>query len=121
MLRPRFNLWLESDGQVVISLWRVRLLEAIRKSGSITAAAEIMQVPYRRAWERLHEMETILGFPLVETEIGGVGGGGAQLSPRAVELVQRFHAFAEGLDEEIDRRYRAAFEGGDWDPSRQDS
>jgi len=60
-MRAQLNLWLEQDGKVVLSYWRVRLLKAIENSGSITAAAEEMGVAYRRAWEKLQEMEEGLG------------------------------------------------------------
>ena len=52
-LTPHLNLWLERDGQVVLSVWRVQLLAAIDQTGSISAAAERMQVQYRLAWDRL--------------------------------------------------------------------
>lgn len=110
MITPRFNLWLERDGEVLLSAWRVRLLEAIEKTGSISAAAASLNVPYRRAWERVHEMEERMGQKLVETEVGGVKGGGASLTTYAHDVIQRFHRLASGLDAEILRRYREAFE-----------
>jgi molybdate transport system regulatory protein len=110
MMRAQFNLWLEQDGKVVLSYWRMRLLKAIEGSGSITAAAEEMGVAYRRAWEKLQEMEEGLGLQLVETEVGGVGGGGATLTPEAHDLLQRFEQFAAGMDDEIQARYKRAFD-----------
>ncbi len=109
MIIPRFNLWIERDGEVVLSAWRVRLMEAIEETGSITAAAELLEVPYRRAWQRVHEMEERLGISLVETEIGGASGGGAKLTPQAKDLISRFHRFADGLESEIEVRYQEAF------------
>lgn len=109
-MRPRYNLWIEMEGQVVISAWRVRLLLAIAEHGSITAAAEALSVPYRRAWERLKEMEDRLGLTLVETEVGGAGGGGAQLTAQAHDLIARFHQFAEKMDEEVAARFAKAFD-----------
>jgi molybdate transport system regulatory protein len=112
MMEPKYNLWLEREGKVVLSAWRVRLLEAVERLGSISAAAEALGVPYRRAWQRLHEMESRLGVTLLETEVGGAGGGGARLTPVAKELIERFHRFAHGLEAEIEARYRSAFEEG---------
>ncbi|MGD2252211.1 MAG: LysR family transcriptional regulator [Anaerolineales bacterium] len=112
MMQPRFNLWIERNGEVVLSTWRVRLLEAVERTGSITAAAAEVEVPYRRAWEKLHEMEERLGKVLVETEVGGEGGGGATLSAEAKDLIQRFHVFAHGMEDEIVQRFKGAFEGG---------
>jgi molybdate transport system regulatory protein len=110
---PKHNLWLERQGEVLLSVWRVKLLETIEEMGSITSAAAAMGVPYRRAWQRLQEMEERLGFSLVTTEVGGVGGGGTKLTLEAKDLIQRFHHFADGLEDEIQERYENAF-SGDW-------
>jgi molybdate transport system regulatory protein len=107
---PRFNLWLESDGEVVLSAWRVQLLETIQAAGSIRAAAEELRIPYRRAWEKVHEMEDRSGLRLLETEVGGEGGGGARLTRDGRDVIARFHRFVAGLEQEILRRYRRAFE-----------
>ncbi len=111
-MKPRFNLWLEREGEVVLSAWRVRLLEAVGELGAITAAAERLGVPYRRAWERIHEMETRLGVQLVETEVGGAHGGGARLTPEAERLISKFNRFAAGLEDEIKERFARAFGEG---------
>jgi len=108
-MKPRFNLWLESDDGVVLSAWRVRLLEAIDESGSIRAAADQLGVPYRRAWQKVHEMEGRSGIRLLETEVGGEGGGGARLTKEARDLVRRFRRFEAGLEEVILDRYDKAF------------
>jgi len=110
-MKPRWNLWIERKGEVVLSAWRIRLLEAVAETGSISAAAIAMDIPYRLAWERIHEMEKRLRVTLVDTAIGGSGGGGAELTPLAQDLVRRFHLFADGLDEEVMNRYTKAFEG----------
>ena len=72
-LTPHLNLWLERDGQVVLSVWRVQLLAAIEQTGSISAAAERMQVQYRLAWDRLDEMDAawVIGWWTV-TQAGPV-------------------------------------------------
>jgi molybdate transport system regulatory protein len=110
-MKPRYNLWIEKEGEVVLSTWRIKLLEAIDTTGSITSATELMKVPYRRAWERLHNMETRLGFRLLETEVGGSRGGGAVLTDAARDLISRFTCFEEGLEGEIQDRFRKAFRG----------
>jgi molybdate transport system regulatory protein len=109
MMVPRFNLWIEHDGEVVLSAWRVKLLQAVKKTGSISAAADEMDVPYRRAWERIREMEKRLGSPLLKTEVGGEGGGGAVLTSIAGELIERFNVFAEGMEQEVGSRFQTAF------------
>jgi molybdate transport system regulatory protein len=109
-MKARYNIWIEAtDGGVVVSRWRARLLESIERTGSISAAAAELKIPNRRAWEKLKEMEAHFGQSLIETEIGGSHGGGARLTDTARDLVERFHVFEGGLGEEIEARYRKAF------------
>jgi molybdate transport system regulatory protein len=109
-MEPKFNLWLEVDGEVVLSAWRIQLLEAIGATGSISAAAEQLQIPYRRAWEKVQEIEHGLGTRIVETAVGGTGGGGAHLTEAGRQAIAQFHQFSKGFEGEVARRYREAFE-----------
>src|SRR5439155_15492485 len=74
-LRPRSKVWLESGGEVALSEWRVELLEAVEEHGSLSAAAQAMEVPFRTAWDRVKETEKRLGVKLLDTQSGGSGGG----------------------------------------------
>ncbi len=105
-LTPHVNLWIERHERVVLSRWRVQLLEAIEATGSISAAAERLGVQYRLAWERLEEMEEGLGLQLVERHVGGSHGGGATLTPIGRQLILRFNDFATTMDTAL----RNAFE-----------
>jgi molybdate transport system regulatory protein len=87
----------------------VDLLRAIDETGSINAAAEKMKVSYHRAWEKLHEMESRLGVTLVDTQTGGLHGGGARLTAPAREYIAHFDRFCEGMDELVARRFDEAF------------
>jgi molybdate transport system regulatory protein len=108
-VQPKSNLWVEKDGQVVLSKWRVNLLRAIDQTGSISAAAQVMKVSYHRAWEKLHEMETRLGVELVETQTGGTHGGGARLTAAARDYVARFEKFSQGIDDIVARHFAESF------------
>ena len=114
-LLPHLNIWLETEGEVTLSLWRIRLLEAIGRTGSISAGAAEMDVPYRIAWQKIHEMETRLGRKLVETRTGGRAGGGATLTPLAETVIGRFNQLSQELDSLLQTRYTAFF--GDIDTS----
>ena len=83
------NLWLETNDKVVLSRWRVQLLEAIGETGSIRAAATRMKITYHLAWHRLDEMETAIGTRLVERQRGGPKGGSAQLTAAGHDYVAR--------------------------------
>jgi molybdate transport system regulatory protein len=109
-LAPHVNLWIERAGQVVLSGWRIALLEAVAETGSISGAAERMEVDYRVAWKKIDEMERGLGVRLVETRVGGRYGGGATLTEAAAEYIRRYRRFSAGIEDEVLQRFAAAFD-----------
>lgn len=108
-MHPKFNLWLEEDEEVVFSTWRAALLTAIRDTGSISAAAAQMKVQYRTAWQKVNEMETRLGVKLVDTQVGGHGGGGAHLTLAAQEYLDKFSRFNTTVEKVVEAKYRETF------------
>ena len=108
-LEPRSKLWIERDGTVVLSDWRMALLEGVARTGSLSKAAEEMGVPYRTAWQKRKDTEERLGVRLFDTQSGGADGGGSVLSAAAKDLLRRYRQFGEGLNELVDRRFGRAF------------
>lgn len=100
------KVWVEDEtGAVLLSDWRVMLLEAVEATGSLTRAAEAMAVPYRTAWDRIRQTETALGAPLIETASGGRSGGGSRLTATGRAYIASFHRLTEGLEETVQTRF----------------
>src|SRR5262245_62503633 len=59
---------------------KIRLLELIGESGSISAAGRSMGMSYRRAWTLVAGINRLFREPAVETQLGGTRGGGAALT-----------------------------------------
>lgn len=108
-LKPRVNVWLEVEGEVALSRWRIRLLQMVDRTGSISAAAEALGIQYRLAWQRIHEMEERLGLTLVHASAGGRGGGGSTLTAEAHALITQFVAMTEAIDACADSHYTEHF------------
>jgi molybdate transport system regulatory protein len=108
-LEPRVNIWFERGGEVATSRWRVRLLEAIDREGSISGGARAMGVPYRVAWQKVHEMEDRLGLRLLDTQTGGTEGGGAHLTEAGRDHAARMRRFADLADRAVEGAYREVF------------
>jgi molybdate transport system regulatory protein len=66
---------------------RIRLLQAIEKTGSLLEAAALVGLSYRTAWSRVRELNTLFGTPLVESVQGGPEGGSTRLSAEAASLI----------------------------------
>jgi molybdate transport repressor ModE-like protein len=109
MRRMGCNFWIEVDGDVALSEWRVALLEAVAETGSISAAAPKMGVHFRVAWRKIREMEARLGVRLVVGTAGGAHGGGARLTEEAQDCIRRFRQFVHGLQALAEKQYRDAF------------
>ncbi len=108
-MEVKSNIWLEVDGQVVLSQWRVKLLRAVQETGSISKAAERMDIPYRRAWEKIHQSEERLGIKLVDTQVGGSGGGGARITPAGLAFIQKYTTLITGVDSMLRERFAELF------------
>lgn len=65
---------------LVLGPGKIELLEAIERTGSISAAGREMGMSYRRAWLLVSALNEMFGHTLVSTSPGGAGGGGAQVT-----------------------------------------
>jgi molybdate transport system regulatory protein len=71
---------------------KIRLLEAIGKTGSISRAGRALGMSYRRAWLLVDDMNRSFRAPVVTTQPGGAKGGGAALTSFGLELIEKYRA-----------------------------
>jgi molybdate transport system regulatory protein len=71
---------------------KIRLLEAIRDTGSITRAGAALGMSYRRAWLLVDDMNSCFREPVVAAQVGGSHGGGATLTPFGMKLIDQYRA-----------------------------
>ncbi|MBB2202674.1 winged helix-turn-helix domain-containing protein [Gluconacetobacter tumulisoli] len=90
----RLTLRIDANDQPLLGHGKIRLLEAIGETGSISAAARAMGMSYRRAWLLVEALNGAFASPLVAARPGG--GGGAALSDFGVEILRLYR--------EIERR-----------------
>ncbi len=103
------DLWLSLDGHNLAGARRVALLAAIERLGSITQAAKAVGLSYKGAWDTIGAMGNLAGEPLVETAVGGNGGGRSRLTPRGETLVHNFALIQQehaGFVERLNRQAR---------------
>jgi len=77
------------DG-LIIGPGRADLLEGIRESGSIAAAGRRMGMSYKRAWQLAESLNGTFRTPLINAAKGGIAGGGAQLTPLGVDVLEAY-------------------------------
>jgi len=115
MARLRVSIVLESGAR--IGPGKAKLLESIRDTGSISAAAREMGMSYKRAWLLLDSMNRAFTELVVAAAPGGAGGGGATLTAFGAEVLERYkrildHAATTAADDLTALARRARPEAG---------
>lgn len=85
---------------------KVRLLELIAETGSISAAARAMGMSYRRAWQLVEALNRDYRERVIDTATGGKRGGGARVTPFGSSLVRMFRTMEEKASDAIARDLR---------------
>ena len=97
----RSKIWIEDEEKgVVFGLGRYRILEAVRRCGSLQAAAKDLKMSYRAVWMRIRTSEERIGRPLVVRE-----GKGSRLTTYAEDLMKRFQRLQKLVETESDDVY----------------
>lgn len=82
---------------------RVKLLEAIAETGSISSAAKRVGLSYKAAWEAVDTMNNLSHSPLVVRVTGGSGGGGTTLTPLGVDVVANYSVLKKEYERFLNR------------------
>ena len=71
---------------------KIRLLEEIGRTGSISRAGRALDMSYRRAWLLIDDLNRSFREPVVTKQPGGARGGGAALTPFGRELIGQYRS-----------------------------
>lgn len=96
---------------------KVRLLELIAETGSISAAARQMEMSYRRAWLLIDDLNGIFGKPVIETAAGGAGGGGARVTPLGELVITTFRSLEKEATSLVQTKLAALPAHRGWKPN----
>jgi molybdate transport system regulatory protein len=89
---PRLTLRVDLGSGRALGPGKVRLLEAIERTGSISQAGRALGMSYRRAWLLVDDMNNCFRDAVISAQPGGAHGGGATLTPFGQKLVERYRA-----------------------------
>ncbi|SDE73886.1 TOBE domain-containing protein [Rhodospira trueperi] len=105
-----------SAGQIGAA--RIRLLEAVRDHGSISAAARAVGLSYKAAWDGIAALNNLFEKPVVEAQSGGRHGGQARLTATGAAIIGAFQRIQGELDRVAARLDQEL--GGDQQPPLAD-
>lgn len=89
---PKLRLRILFGPDIALGPGKAALLDAVARTGSISAAAREMDMSYRRAWLLVDTMNRCFKAPLVEASKGGAGGGGARITTLGLDVLARYRA-----------------------------
>jgi molybdate transport system regulatory protein len=95
--KPDLDLRVTIDGQVLIGPIQAMLLEAIRRTGSISAAHRELGITYAHVWKLVTAMNRVFSPPLVNSIRGGAKGGGALLTQQGHKVLSSYRRMEELL------------------------
>lgn len=111
-LRARCKLWLSNkDVEGVFGDGKWRLLEAIDRTGSLSAASESLRISYRKAWGDLNKAQDALNVALVEKHRGGNMGGSTILTVEGKKWVKAYAKFRADVEKAVGKAYEKRIEG----------
>ena len=85
------------------------LLQRVEETGSLAAAYKAMGMSSSKAWKILRRAEADLGFALVQGSAGGASGGGTVLTDEGRELLMRYAAFNDAVQQAAEKAFTQYF------------
>jgi molybdate transport system regulatory protein len=107
-MKEAHKVWLDNKGKA-FGEGPFQLLQEVENTGSLHQAAKHLKMSYTKAWLVLSRCEKNLGFPLLERKIGGIAGGGSQVTPRGREMMAKYQNFRREVDQSLQRIYKKHF------------
>lgn len=94
MARLKLKIQLICGEEIAMGPGKADLLEAIGRSGSISAAARELGMSYRRAWQLVDVMNRCFRDKLVETQPGGGKAAGTRLTAEGEAVLSAYRALS---------------------------
>lgn len=88
--KTSLHLRIDFGGERSIGPGKIRLLELINETGSISAAGRALEMSYRQAWLLIDELNHMFREPVVVAQTGGGGGGGASVTETGNDIVRLY-------------------------------
>ncbi len=107
-MKISYKIWLDHHGKA-FGDGPYELLTRVEKTKSLHQAAQQMGMAYSKAWRLIRTLEQRLGFPLIERKVGGLSGGGSQITPKAKELMNCYGRFRKDIEKTLQKVFQRHF------------
>lgn len=104
-----YKVWIEGETKA-FGEGPYKLLRKVEQLGSLNKAAQDMNMSYSKAWSIIKRAERELGVLLLESNKGGVGGGGSRLTSKAKRLLNKYDEFHHDAGKILNKLYNKYFD-----------
>lgn len=99
----KIRCWIDVEGERFFGPGRAELLQHIHETGSISKAAKVMGMSYKKAWAMVDVLNSYGKKPYVIAHKGGQKGGGAEVTKTGLEMLGAYQKLNSKLYAIIDK------------------
>jgi len=96
-MRIRYKVWIEKEGETLLSYGKYLILKEVEKTGSIRKAAQNLKIPYKKAHSYIKLTEERFGKKLFIRK----KGMGTVLTDKGKRLLQTYERILEKFEETL--------------------
>lgn len=104
MKKIRFKCWIEDENEKFYGPGPNELLKIIQKEGSLSRAAEQMNMSYKKAWDIIRRLNAHTETPMVILKKGGSHGGGAEVTEKGLKAIEHFEMLQRQMKDLVEEQ-----------------
>lgn len=104
-----YKIWVDKDGDKAFGEGPYLLLKGVQVTGSLREAAFGLGMAYSKARRIIAKGEKTLGFLLTRKKIGGVSGGGSEVTKEGAKVMAAYEKLRSDVEKAIGKVYAKHF------------
>lgn len=109
-MKVKVKIWIEdNEKNLIFGGGKTQILEFIDQSGSISKAAEMVGMNYKKAWSHIKILKELIDDELVIVQKGRTSGG-TVLTSKAKELIKEYKQLELDVKDFAVKRFEELFE-----------
>lgn len=109
-MEVKVKVWIDdNENNLVFGGGKTEVLKYIDQTGSISKAAKIVGMNYKKAWTHIKILEEHIEDELVQTKKGRGEDSGSSLTPKAREIINTYEVLQEDIKEYAKKRFDELF------------
>ncbi|MCJ8326303.1 MAG: winged helix-turn-helix domain-containing protein [Campylobacterales bacterium] len=108
-MKIKVKTWIEDENKnLVFGGGKTQILEFIEETGSISQAAKLLGMNYKKAWSHIKILQENIEDELVIVNKGR-STGGTKLTPKAKEIIENYKILKEDINDFAKKRFEELF------------